>query len=74
MKQRLLSNIITEVRSIINYYSNPNKDTMFDRWRLRKSSREMGPSGAPMPMPLNLLFSETKSSAQKQKEINKKIL
>lgn len=53
---------------------------MFDLWRLRKSSRDMGPSGAPMPKPFNLLFSETNSSmhswkieGQQERKRHKKI-
>lgn len=37
--------------------------TVLDLWRLRTSSREIGPSGAPMPIPLNLLLSTSNSSS-----------
>lgn len=38
--------------------------TVFERCRLRKSSRDIGPSREPMPMPLSLLISGPISSAK----------
>lgn len=42
----------------------PKKCTVFDRCMLRKSSREIGPSGVPIPIPLSLLLSLPNSSSQ----------
>ena len=40
---------------------------MFDSWRLPKSLRDIGPSGAPIPIPLDLLFSETRRNKKTHK-------
>jgi len=44
-----------------------DEHTVFERWRLLKSSKDIGPLGPLMPMPFCLLISQVVSSSHEQK-------
>lgn len=73
-----LSSCVHPLIVYINVYTNhqhllTDKHTVFDRWRLLKSSKDIGPSGPPIPIPFGLLISQVISSSQQEKNTDPKV-